>query len=124
MTNKIYSLDGQLFHSDWLRMVSYTDELKVGDTYWEADQVPETHDDYITSSFIDSILENLDESLSWNHGDYFDICYLDVTSEQNEELRQLILDWAKKNIELNVYRIVNPIQKVITQEDFQYVGTN
>lgn len=120
MTDKCYSLDGELFHYDWCSMVSYADdELKVGDTYWEADRVPETHENYITSGFIEGILENLDESLSWNHGDYFDTCYLAATSEQSEELRQLILDWANKHIKLNLYEIVKPVKKVITQEDLK-----
>lgn len=114
--SKCYSLDEETFTKDWESLWEYDDPI-IGATYWEADAVPDTHEKNLSWSTIQGVLENLDENLACKHGDYFDICYLDVTNEEIEELRQLFLAWANKHVKLHYFQVKNVVEKVVTQDD-------
>lgn len=114
--DKCYSLDEEYFTQDWESLWDYDDPI-VGAPYWEADAVPEEHEKILSTHTIKGILENLDNDLACDHGDYFDDTYLDVSKEAVEELRQVFLDWANKHVKLRYYKVENVVKKVVTEDD-------
>lgn len=116
MYNKCWSTCEELYTQDWESLWDYDDPI-LGATYWEADAIPDTHEKILSWHTVYGILENLDNDLGCEHGDYFDDCYTDTTKEEVEELRQLILGWAEKHVKLRYYRVENVIKKTITEED-------
>ena len=109
--NKCYSTDGEEYQLD------FPDHLELGDTYYEADCIHETNTNYITQSSIKAFLEELDCNMADNHGEYFVSCFTDANDEEVEELRQLVLFWANKNVRHNVYHVANSVEKIATEDD-------
>jgi len=90
--------------------------LVVGQEYYEADAVDIKHEDYIDAY---SILEQLDNEVADDIGDeLYANEYTSVSTQEKQELETLILEWAKKYVNLKYYKIKGKTRKMfVTEED-------
>ena len=123
---KCYSINEEEFNLDNIGEVieHIEDNLDEGETalgmkYWEADAVPFTHSDVISTWAIEHFLESLDERMGDEIMD-FDCLYTDVSHKEKEVLVDLIKEWAEKYVNVGKYhRVVNVQERTIEIEDLE-----
>lgn len=110
--NKVYSMDGEFYYED------FPDDLELGDTYYEADQVEVLPEKCIGAFDIDSFLEDLDCRLEdCVNVEGMDDCFQAVTKEQKKELLDLVKAWAKKYVDIPYWNVMNAVEKIATEDD-------
>ena len=116
---KCYSLDDEEFNYTDIDSLFHDMEsegnLVIGHEYYEAECVHVSHEDYIDGY---SILEQIDELIYDDTGECYNNDFASVSKEAKQELENLILEWAKRNVTLNYWKIkVKSVKKVITELD-------
>ena len=108
--NKVYSTDGEYYEHD------FPSELEGGDVYYEADLVPDRPDYYITNNHIEHFLSWLDEDLisKYEEPKDSDCCFSNITASAFNDLRSVIISWARKNVHMKNDRIENEVEKIAT----------
>ena len=121
MTDKCYSLDGETFYNDFVDILDQSDEeLKPGDTYYEADQIPIPAGRIVSMYAVESMLENFDNNVYDETGELLSYPFESVDEESKKELRQLIIEWIDKHTKLSqYYRIGKPVKKTFTKDDLE-----
>lgn len=116
---KVYSVNGEEFN--YYDIESMFDDMAsvgqfvIGQEYYEADAVDIKHEDYIDGY---GILEQLDERVYDDVGEYYNSDFASVSKVAKEELELLILDWARRNITLNYWKIKDKsVKKFITEDN-------
>lgn len=118
MTEKCWSLDGELFFDDWSELLDNSHALE-GMEYFEGDKNPCQIKNYIDMYAIESLLEQFDERVYEDIGECYDNCFTNVPKEASIELKELIQQWAEKYVSLPYWRVENAVKKVITKEDLE-----
>lgn len=110
-----YSADNETFNYDSIGELMHDllseDALEPGRVYYEADGFPVTHEHVISVYQVEHLLENLDEQVYDDVGEVYDNDYSDVPAEAKEELRQLLITWAKKHVGLRYWRLEGQSRK-------------
>jgi hypothetical protein len=124
--SKCYSADEESFNIDDFSEV--IDKLEnnaiegqsiVGMKYWEADAIPYTHVDVISSHSVYNLLEDLDCQMG-DEIPEFDYLYTEASKEAREELLKLLLQWAEKHVDVSrYYKVRNVVQKTIEADDLE-----
>ena len=117
--NKCWSLNGEDFFDDWFDLIDELEQEKlvVGTEYFEGDKVETQISDYVNVHGIDSMLEQFDDWVYEDVGEIADCDFYNVSKEAKEELRELIQQWAEKNVKLPYWKVQNVVKKIVTQED-------
>jgi hypothetical protein len=110
----IYTELGELFAD-----MESEGNLSEGQIYYEADCKVCESKDYATSHTISWILENLDEQLCDDVGEYSDNDFYNVPTEAKEELRSLLETWVSKHVNVgNFWKIIGKTREcVVTKDD-------
>ena len=121
MTEKCYSLDGEDYNcttfSELIDNLQNNHENIVGVEYYEADAVSITHYD-VVSEQQESLLEIFDARANDMLGEIFDWDYTAVDESAKDELRNLLIQWANKHVDLSRYYFVkNSIVKIVNSDD-------
>lgn len=115
-----YSTDDEYFNmttfGEVLDYFQNETEECIGCVYWKAERVKLTVEECID---VDSFLEQCDERAYEEIGDVYDNCFADVTAEEKQELHDLIVAWAKKNVKMRYWKAVNTAELKITAEDLE-----
>ena len=115
-----YSTDEELFNhesmGDLIDEINCNDEDPVGRTYWRGEKKELTHSEGID---VDSFLEQCDERGYEEIGEVYDNCFTDVSDEEKKELHDLILEWAKKRVNIRFWKTINVQELKITEEDLE-----
>lgn len=118
MTEKCWSLDGELFYDNWSTLLDEGYILE-GMEYFEGDKNPCQINDYIDLYAIENLLEQFDEQVYEDIGECYDNCFTNVSKEALVELKDLIQQWAEKYVSLPYWKVDNAVKKVITKEDLE-----
>ena len=119
-----YSRDNETFNvdniGDLMDDMASDDALEEGAVYYEADCTDMTHE-YVVSGFsVDNLLEELDNSAYDDIGEVYGNDYYNVTKEAKDELRELLIGWARKHVALRYWRIDGlSREKTFTKEDVE-----
>jgi len=122
MIEKCYSLDGENFALGNLGdAIDACDcEPKVGDVYFEGDGVRLDPTAGINSWTVESILENMDERVYDEIGEFYENDCSDVTDDAKTELLEVIEAWARKHIDLSRYFTIQNVRECeFTAEDLE-----
>lgn len=122
MTEKCWSANGEEFFDDWYQLIEELqdyecDEIPVGTEYFEGDKVDVKISDYINMRGIVSVLEQFDDWVYEDVGEYADCDFYNVSQDAKKELQELIQAWAEKHVKLPYWKVQNVVKKVITKED-------
>jgi hypothetical protein len=120
MTEYCYSTDEENFqHESMGDLLDYLDgetDDKIGAAYWKGEKVALSHADCID---VDSFLEVCDERAYEEIGEVYDNCFADVDDDEKAELKALIVEWAKKHVNIRYWRVLNVQELKITAEDLE-----
>ena len=124
MTEKCWSLNGEEFFDDWDWLIDElqdyeSDDPPIGAEYFEGDKVDVKVGDYVDMHEIDSMLEQFDDLVYEDVGEIADCNFYNISQDAKKELRELILDWAEKHVNLPYWKVQNVVKKVVTQEDLE-----
>ena len=124
MTEKCWSVNGEEFFDDWCRLIEELqdyeyDEIPIGTEYFEADKVDVKVGDYVNMHGIVSMLEQFDDWVYEEVGEYADCDFYNVPHDAKMELQGLIQTWAEKHVKLPYWKVQNVVTKVVTQEDLE-----
>lgn len=121
MTDKCYSLDGETFFDDFVDILYESDEeLKPGDTYYEADRIPLSAERIVSMYAVEGLLEGFDANVYEEVGEMPSMPFENIDPEATRALRQLIVGWVSKNSKLSeYYRIDKVVEKTFTKEDLE-----
>ena len=124
MTEKCWSVNGEEFFDDWCRLIEELqdyeyDEIPIGTEYFEADKVDVKVGDYVNMHGIVSMLEQFDDWVYEEVGEYADCDFYNVPHDAKMELQGLIQTWAEKHVKLPYWKVQNVVKKVVTQEDLE-----
>jgi hypothetical protein len=115
-----YSTDEELFThesmGDLLDEIEGNTDTPIGATYWRGEKRELTHAELID---IDGFLEQCDERGYEEIGEIYDNCFTDVTDEEKAELKELVLNWAKKSVNIRYWKVVNSQELKITEDDLE-----
>lgn len=117
---KCYSANDEEFNHESLSdLIDSMDDPKVGDFYFEGDAESLEPTAGINCYTVDSILENMDERIYEELGEFYDGGCSDVSQEAKDELKAAIETWANKHINLSRYfKIVGKTRAMkLTKED-------
>ena len=117
-----YSLDDENFDYDSaLEAILDMDDPQVGFKYYSCEAVPLNAEDIVSKWAIESFLEQLDERL-------YDTIYCEdanpfseVSDSDLEELRTFIIEWTKKNTNIEKYWhfTTKSTKHFVTEEDMK-----
>lgn len=117
-----YSLDDEIFGYDSaFEAISDMDDPEVGNVYYSCKVMSLKAEDIVTNWAVESFLETLDERL-------YDCIYCedanpfrDVSDSDLEELKAFVIDWTKKNTNVEKYwRSTSKSTKhFVTEEDMK-----
>ena len=115
-----YSIDEEFFNLESIgdvvdSIVNNTDE-PVGATYWRGEKQELTLKECID---VESFLEMCDERAYEEIGEFYDNCFTDVTDGEKQELQTLITEWAKKNVNIRYWKVINTKELKLTAEDIE-----
>lgn len=115
-----YSIDEEFFNLDHVGEViehldGLTDDL-IGHSYWRGEKVALQYNDCID---IEGFLEQCDENAYEHIGEVYDSCFTDVTPEEKAELKEKILNWCEKRVNLRFWNVKNVVELKITAEDIK-----
>lgn len=120
MADYCYSTDEELFNhesfGDLLDEINCNTDEPLGATYWRGEKAELTHEECID---VESFLEQCDERAYEEIGEVYDNCFTDVKDEAKDELRELILAWSKKRVNICHWKVVNSVEMKITAEDLE-----
>jgi len=121
---KCYSTDEESYNlsdlGDVIDSLECNGELTVGQSYYEADAVPFTSADLVSSGNVGTILEVLDDSAYEQIGEVYDYQCMKVTKEAKAELNTLLMVWAEKHMAISrFYFVKNSVKKFVTEEDIK-----
>ena len=68
---------------------------------------------------MERFLEKCDERAYEEIGYIYDNCFQDVTEAEKMELGELITAWAKKNVNMRFWKVVNVQKLKLTAEDLE-----
>ena len=124
MTEKCWSVNGEEFFDDWCRLIEELqdyeyDEIPIGTEYFEADKVDVKVGDYVNMHGIVSMLEQFDDWVYEEVGEYADCDFYNVPHDAKMELQGLIQTWAEKHVKLPYWKVQNVVTKVVTKEDLE-----
>ena len=115
-----YSTDEELFNltsmGDVVDSITNDNDTPIGATYYRGEIVELRHAECID---VDSFLEQCDERAYEEIGDIYDNCFQDVTEAEKMELGELITAWAKKNVNMRFWKVVNVQKLKLTAEDLE-----
>lgn len=113
-----YSLNGEDW-SDWDEFIDrcYNDIDEpnlVGTNYYMGDMVPVVASDAVTSYVIDSLLDNLDATMSDKLGEYYDgDAFYSVGATKKEELSKILSDWVNANVTIRDCYVVEDVKEMV-----------
>jgi hypothetical protein len=120
MTEYCYSTDEELFnHESMGELLDYLDGEttdKIGATYWRGEKVELTHKDCID---VENFLEHCDEQAYEEIGEVYDNCFTDVDDDAKNELGDLLLEWAKKRVNIRYWKVINVQELKIEVDDLE-----
>ena len=115
-----YSLDEELFDlesmGDVVDAITNNTDEPVGATYWRGEKQEMTLGECID---VDSFLEMCDERAYEEIGEFYDNCFTDVTDGEKQDLQTLITEWAKKNVNMRYWKVINTKELKLTAEDIE-----
>jgi len=108
-TDLYYSTDGELFNTDDLTEL----DLEDGQTYWQGERVDlkpsELVGDYVAANVIESMQESLFDEVGEPSQDR-----MNISVEAEQELLQLMRDWADKHAAISCWKIKNAKEMTFT----------
>ena len=119
--DKCYSVDEENYNlteiGDVLDQLDLDGNLVVGHSYWEAD-AEELTPEYVITSNLESVLEQLDDRVYEDLGEVYDNDFMGASADAKAELKTLLIEWTSKHVNISRYYIVkNSVEKFITDED-------
>jgi hypothetical protein len=115
-----YSTDEEIYSYESLGDV--IDEIKcntdtpIGASYWRGEKKELTHAACID---VGSFLEQCDERAYEEIGEIYNNCFTDVGDDAKNELGDLILEWAKKHVNIQYWKVINSQELKIAAEDLE-----
>ncbi len=122
---KFYSTDDESFNFESIgELMDELDgegSLEEGRVYYEGEGERVSVETVVTAHTVDHLLENIDENLYEELGECYSNDFSDVTAEEREELRNLIVEWAKKHVRIQRYwkMVGRSEEKRFTKEEVQ-----
>lgn len=118
MPKYCYSTDEEFYRhtsmEDLIDDVKGKTDTPVGATYWRGEVAELTLEECID---VDSFLEQCDERAYEEIGEIYDNCFADVNDDEKAELNALIVDWAKKRVNMRFWKVINVQELKIEADD-------
>jgi len=89
-------------------------DTPIGATYWRGEVAELTLEECID---VDSFLEQCDERAYEEIGDMYDNCFTNVSADEKAELNALIVEWAKKRVNMRFWKVINVQELKIEVDD-------